>query len=129
MCVWWGGSILQGLVGCYEKEMSGQLGRTIWTGIKEISAHLQDKKGPVFQGMQRGVCQGACVRKKLVEVTSWAEARSSCQRGWGGSHRSFFIFSGRVSQSLRPCVLKSQAIKGRMPSRLTYELQKTRRES
>lgn len=77
-------------------------------GERDCIAHLENFRVSVSQRLQE-VCAGELVSGGSRYKWLVGERSGSCQRGWDGAHtlRSFSIFSGRDSQSLRPCVKKS----------------------
>lgn len=79
-------------------------------------------------GQQRPLCYRGCRevcarelvsgRRMQVQMASGQRLGALAKEGEVGPPGPFFIFLGSVSQSLHSC-MKSQAIEGRMSSRLT----------
>lgn len=75
---------MQGLVGCYEKELSAQGRRTTGLGQERSHCPSGELQSLCVSEVARSVCWGACVRRKQVQVASWAEKWLLPKRlGWG----------------------------------------------
>lgn len=107
---------MQGLVGSYEEELSGQGGRHNWTKISlpiwrtSESLCLRGCKKCVLRGLSQ---EEAGSRKQA----SWAEKWLLPERVEWGTQVLLYLFRQGFSKPSPLC--KNQAIKGRMPHRLT----------
>lgn len=107
---------MQGRVGCYEEELSGQVERHTWT--KRSLPVWRTSESLCLRGCKKCVLQGLSPEESgSRKQASWAEKWLLPERVEWGTQVLLYLFRQGFSKPSPLC--ENQAIKGRMPHRLT----------
>lgn len=117
---------MQGLVGCCEKELSAQGRRTTGLGQERLHCPSRELQSLCASEVARSVCWGACVRRKQVQVASWAEKWLLPKRlGWD-THTQVLLYLFRQGFSKPSPLCEKTSHKGKNAS--PFNLRNYRRQ-